>query len=144
MTPMDLCLLLTFLEAIESICTQEKAKLESSKKASHNGKNGKKQPATKSMARVPKEVHFEKHCNLCKKHEGVSTMHNTKDCHRYEKDRKEKSNFHATKKGSKKPNPARQNFAQLSKKLDKLEKALKKSSKKSKKHQYKDSESNSK
>jgi hypothetical protein len=51
-------------------------------------------------------------------------MHNTKDCCRYEKDGKEKSNFYAAKKGGKKLNPARQNFAQLSKKLDKLEKAL--------------------
>ncbi len=40
-----------------------------------------------------------------------------------------------------KPNPKRQNFAQLSKKLDKLEKSLKKVSKKSKKRQYEDSNS---
>jgi hypothetical protein len=40
MTPLDLCLLLTSLEAIESVCTQEKAKTESSKKASNRGKNG--------------------------------------------------------------------------------------------------------
>ncbi len=38
MTPTDLCLLLTLLEAIERICTHEKAKLESSAKASHKGK----------------------------------------------------------------------------------------------------------
>jgi hypothetical protein len=43
----------------------------------------------------------------------------------------------------KKTNPTRQKIAQLSKKLDKLEKALKKSSFKSKKHCYKDSDSNS-
>ncbi len=70
-------------------------------------------------------------------------MHDTKDCGRYKKDRKEKSNLPATKKGSKKPNPKRQNFVQLSKKLDKLKKALKKLSKKSKKRQYKDSNSDS-
>jgi hypothetical protein len=52
--PMDLCLLLTSLEVIKRICTQEKDKLESSKKASHKGENGKKLPGTKSMARVPK------------------------------------------------------------------------------------------
>jgi hypothetical protein len=70
-------------------------------------------------------------------------MHNTKDCGRFEKDRMEKSEFRAAKKGGKKPKPANQNFAQLSKKLDKLKKALKKSSKKAKKHPYKDSNSNS-
>jgi hypothetical protein len=104
--PMDLCLLLTSLEAIEPICTHEKAKLESSKKASHKGEKGKKQPGSESTARVPKKVHFEKHCNLCKRHGGAYTKHNTKDCHRYEKDGKEKSSFRAAKKGTvRKPIP---------------------------------------
>jgi hypothetical protein len=53
-------------------------------------------------------------------------MHNTCDCHRFEKDRKEKSNFCATKKGRKKGYPINHNFAQLTKKIDKLEKASKK------------------
>ncbi len=127
---MDLHLLLTLLEAIEHICSHKKAKLESSEKASHKGKKGKKHPGTKSTARVPKKVYFKKHCNLCKKHGGAYTMHNTRDCHRYEKDRKEKSDFQAAKKGGKKGNPVNQNFAQLSKKLDNIKKALKKSSKK--------------
>jgi hypothetical protein len=96
------------------------------------------------MARVPKKVCFERHCGLCKKQGGAFTTHNTRDCHRYEKDRKENSDFHATKKDGKKANPVNQNFAQLSKKLDKLEKVLKKSSKKARKHQYEDSNSNSK
>jgi hypothetical protein len=65
------------------------------------------------------------------------------DCHRFEKDGKEKSNFPAAKKGGKKANPLNQNFAQLSKKLEKLKKALKKSSKKMRKHHYEDSNSNS-
>jgi hypothetical protein len=77
------------------------------------------------------------------KHGGVYTMHNITDCCRYEKDGKDKSNFRAIMKSSKKTNPAWQNFAQLSKKLDKLKKALKKLSKKSKKHHYKDSNSDS-
>ncbi len=57
-------------------------------------------------------------------------MHNTHDCCRFEKDGKEKSNFHSAKKGSKKANPINQNFAQLSKKIKKLKKALKKLGKK--------------
>jgi hypothetical protein len=41
MTPMDMCLLLTSLEAIECICTYKKGKLKSSKKSSNKGKKGK-------------------------------------------------------------------------------------------------------
>jgi hypothetical protein len=59
-------------------------------------------------------------------------MHATKDCCRYEKDGGVKAYFQATKKAGKKPNPAKQWFAQLSKKLHKLEKTLKKASHKSK------------
>jgi hypothetical protein len=55
----------------------------------------------------------------------------------------EKSSFRAAKKGGKRSNPINQNFAQLTKKIDKLEKALKKSGKKGKKHRYKNSDSNS-
>jgi hypothetical protein len=99
MTPMDMCSLLTSLEVIERICTSEKGKPESSKKSSNKGKKGKKRPRTDSTVRVPKKFHFDKHCNLCKKHGGAYTMHNTCDCHRFEKDGKEKSNFPAAKKG---------------------------------------------
>jgi hypothetical protein len=102
MTPMDMCSLLTLLEAIKRVCTYEKAKPESSKKASNKGKKGKKHPGTKFTVWVPKKVCFEKHCNLCKKHGGMYTMHNTCDCHRFKKDGKEKSDFHAAKKGGKK------------------------------------------
>jgi hypothetical protein len=60
-------------------------------------------------------------------------MHATKDCRKYKKDGTVKANFCTTKKAGKKPNPAKQSFAQLSEKLDKLEKTLKKASHKSKK-----------
>jgi hypothetical protein len=130
MTPMDMRLLLTLLEAIKCICTYEKGKLESSKKSSHKSKKGKKCPGTDSTIRVPKKVHFEKHCDLCKNHGGAYTTHNTHDCCRFEKDRKEKSDFCTAKKGGKKGNPINHNFAQLTKKIEKLEKALKKSGKK--------------
>jgi hypothetical protein len=53
MTKMDMHSLLMSLEANECICTHEKAKSESSKNAYHKGKNGKKHPGTKSMARAP-------------------------------------------------------------------------------------------
>ncbi len=131
--PMGMRLLLTSLEAIECICSHSKAKLETSKKAAHKGKKGKKHPDTKCMARVPKKVRFRKHCNLCKKHGGMHTTHNTHDCCRFEKDRKEKPEFHPTKKGGNKVNPINQNLVQLTKKIKKLEKVLKKLSKKAQK-----------
>jgi hypothetical protein len=101
MTPMDMRLLLTLL-AIKRICTYEKGKSDTykkSEKSSNKGEKGKKHPGTNFLARVPKKVYFEKHCDLCKKHGGAHTMHNTCDCHRFEKDGKDKSNFCATKKG---------------------------------------------
>jgi hypothetical protein len=143
MTLMDMHLLLTLLEAIEHVCTYKKGKSEYSEKSSHKSEKGKKCPGTKATVRVPKKVCFEKHCNLCKKHGGAYTMHNTRECRRFEKDGKEKSDFRAAKKGGEKGNPVNHNFAQLTKKIEKVKKALKKSGKKGKKRHYEDSDSNS-
>jgi hypothetical protein len=143
MTSMDMCLLLTSFEAIKCVCTYKKGELESTKRSSHKSKKGKNRPGTNSTVRVPKKVRFEKHCNLCKKHGGTYTTHNTHDCCRFEKDGKETSNFRTAKKGGKKGNPVNQNFLQLTKKIKKLEKVLKKSGKKGKKRRYKDSNSDS-
>jgi hypothetical protein len=146
MMPMDMCLLLTLLEEIEPVCTYEKGKSDTFKKSdksSNKGKKGKRCPGTNSTVRVPKKVRFEKHCGLCKKHGGAHTSYKTSDCCRFEKDGKEKSSFHATKKGGYNQNPINQNFAQLTDKIEKLEKALKKSGKKGKKCRYKDSNSDS-
>jgi hypothetical protein len=143
MTPMDMRLLLTLLEAIERVCTYEKGKLESSKKSSNKGEKGKKCPVTNSTARAPKKVRFEKNCNLCKKHGGEYTMHNTRDCRRFDKDGNKKSDFCAAKKGGKKANPINQNFMQLTEKIKKLEKMLRKSGNKDQKRHYEDSISNS-
>ncbi len=132
------------LEAIDRVCKQEKSNQQSSKKASNKGKKGSKQPGTESMIRVPKKACTKKHCNLYKKHGGVYTTHNIRDCCKYEKDRSEKAHFCTAKKGGKKPNPTKQSFAQLSKKLDKLEKVIKKQSTKSKKPRRDNSNSNSK
>ncbi len=49
MTPMDMCLLLTLLEAIKCVCTYEKGKSDSyekSEKSSNKGEKGKKCPGT--------------------------------------------------------------------------------------------------
>jgi hypothetical protein len=146
MMPMDMRLLLTLLEAIEHVCTYEKGKsdtFEKSNKSSNKGKKGKKHPGTNSMVRVPKKVHFEKYCKLCKKHGGAHTTHNFCDCCRFEKDGKEKSSLRATKKSGYKSNPVNQNFTQITNKIKKLEKALKKSGKKGQKCRYEDSNSGS-
>jgi hypothetical protein len=90
MTLLDMCSLLTSLEAIACICTQEKANAQSSKKASSKDEKSNKQPGTELTTRVLKMACTEKHCNLCKKHGGTHIMHNTSDCHKYEMDRKEK------------------------------------------------------
>ncbi len=71
-------------------------------------------------------------------------MHFTKDCSKYEKDGTAKANFCTAKKAGKKPNPAKQSFTQLSKKLENLEKTLKKASQKSKKRRRDNSSSDSK
>ncbi len=144
MTPMGMCTLQASLKAIERVCTHKKAHAPSSEKASHKNKAGARQPSTGDTMRVPKKVHFKKSCKLCKKHGGAHTMHATKkDCRKYEKDGMLKANFRATKKAGKKPNPAKQLFAQLRKKLDRLEKTLKKASQKSKKRRRDNSNSDS-
>jgi hypothetical protein len=146
MMPIDMRSLLTSLEAIECICTYKKGKsdnFEKSDKSSNKGEKGKKHPGTYSTVQVPKKVQFEKHCKLCKKHRGTHTTHNTRDSCRFDKDGTEKSSFCAAKKGRKRSNSVNQNFAQLSKKIEKPEKAFQKSGKKGKKCCYEDSNSDS-
>ncbi len=142
---MDMRSLLTSLEAIEHVCTHKEGKPDhkKSEKYSFKSEKGTKHPGTSPMVRVPKKVRFEKRCDLCKKHGGAHTTHNTGECHKYEKDGTEKSSFRAAKKGGKRSYPANQNFAQLTKKIKKLEKALKNSGKKGKKRRYEDSNSDS-
>jgi hypothetical protein len=110
----------------------------------HSEKKGTQQPGTKATARVPKKACAEKHCNLCKKHGGTYRMHNTRDCHWFERDGTEKSDFCTAKKGGKKPNPTKQSFTQLSKKLDKLEKVTKKKVAKKQKCRHSNSDFGSK
>ncbi len=78
---------------------------------------------------VPKKVRFAKSWDLCKKHGGSHTTHSTNECRKYEKDGTEKSSYRSAKKGGKKSYTSKQNFAQLTEKIEKLEKALKKSEK---------------
>ncbi len=135
-TPVDMRSLLLSLKAIEHVCDQEgsdKSHASCNEKALHSKKKGTKRPGTDHSPRLPKKVHTEKYCDLYKKHGGAYTMHNTCNCHRFEKDGTEKSDFCAAKRGGKKPNSTKQSFAQLSKKLEKLEKLIKKKNTKKRK-----------
>jgi hypothetical protein len=143
MTSMNMRSLQASLKAIKCACTHEKAHVSSGKKASHKHKAGAKRPRYGATKQAHKKVRFKKSCKLCKKFWGTHTMHATKDCHKYEKDGTAKADFCAAKKAGKKPNPAKQSFFQLSKKLDKFEKTLKKASHKSKKCRRDDSNSDS-
>jgi hypothetical protein len=128
MTLLDMHLLPTYLEAIECIIQEsfqqgwEKQQVTQYETYGQSPKESLHQEALQSMQEAWGCVHY--------------TTHNTRDCCKYNKDGKEKSNFCAAKK-------AGQNFTQLSKKLDRLEKTLKKLSKSSKKRCYKGSDSNS-
>ena len=87
---------------------------------------------------IPKKVcKVAKHCALCKKHGGAHAMHNMSDCRKYDNDGKLKKGFGKGQHGNttldKKTASA---FAQLSAKVDKLEKA-------NKKHEYNSDSSDS-
>ncbi len=62
MTPMDMYTLLASLEAIEHVCTHEKAPALSGEKASQKSMAGAKRPNTGATLRVPKKVRFKKSC----------------------------------------------------------------------------------
>ncbi len=73
MTPMDMRSLITSLKAIEHVCTQEKIQRTLRQESYNKSNKGNKRPGTGSRTRVPKIVHFEKHCDLYKKQEGAHT-----------------------------------------------------------------------
>ncbi len=79
MTPMDMHSLLMSLKTIERMCAQETSNAPSNKKAFNKSKKGRQRPGTEYTTRVLEKVCFEKHCNLCKKHGGAYSIHNTKD-----------------------------------------------------------------
>ncbi len=93
MTPMDIHSLQASLQAIERMCTPEKAHAQFGEKASYKNKAGAKRPSTVATKQAPKKVCFERSCKLCKNHGGAHTTHTTKDCRRYKKDGMVKANF---------------------------------------------------
>ena len=103
-----------------------------------------------ALHRIPKKVRTERHCILCQKYGGRADSHNTSNCSKYEKDGTKKpwwvSKSPPTLSGKyKKPDNS---YAQIQKKLAKLEKAVKKgkkgsSSRKKKRYASSDSDSDS-
>eukprot|EP00804_Cyclotella_cryptica_P019427 CCRYP_006602-RA/>CCRYP_006602-RA protein AED:0.28 eAED:0.63 QI:0/0/0/1/1/1/2/0/305 len=89
----------------------------------------------------------ERNCELCKKHGGAHTTHNTAECRRYNKDgTPTRGTFGAPARKSREDNRAKKSYAQVVARMEKLEKSLKKANKKGKKRrrQYEsDSDSDS-
>jgi len=155
--PQDLRKLLTVLENIEKCELSSNAAKPTvpngngtAKPNGTNDKNGKRKGMSSNADRIPKKVRTERHCVLCQKYGGRADSHNTSDCSKYEKDGTEKpgwvSKSPRTSPGKyKKPDYS---YAQIQKKIEKLEKAVRKgkkgsSSRKKKRYSSSDSDSDS-
>ena len=93
--------------------------------------------------RVPKKAHTEKLCDLCKKHGGDHTTHNTGNCKKYDKGGALKAGFKPKGKSARS-----ENFAQIMKdgfaKVTKaFKKDIKKASRKEKKRKHESDSDNS-
>ncbi len=140
--PQCICDLLDDLKKIKKAFPTKRN--QSAKKGRANPSKSNNRKIVSPNKPIPKKVHkVAKHCASCKKQGGAHVTHNTSDCHKYDKDGKLKKGFGNGQHGStaldKKITSA---FAQLSAKVEKLEKVnknLKKSSKKRKREYDSDS-----
>ena len=114
------------LERIEKAFPTEKE--HEGPKASVTGGGSSKKRMVAFSDRIPKKPRMDsKHCALCKQHRGLHNTHNTRECHKYEKDGTPKKAF-AGKSAQRNPcnrNVPREHnttYAQLSAKIMKLEK----------------------
>jgi hypothetical protein len=138
--PQDTRQLLTVLENIEKLSTSSTLPKTPSSgntggNAKSNGnseKHGKRKNGNSSADKIPKKACVEKHCNLCQKHGGMSSTHNTSKCTKYEKDGTLKAEWGKktpSKTTSKTKTVGGNAFAQMAERMDKLEKMLKKRTK---------------
>ena len=93
--------------------------------------NSSKRKIVSFNEKVPKKCHREKDCLLSKKHGGTHTTHNTPDCQKYDSNGTLKKNFNGknangTSHGYKRPHWGGSSYAQISAKIDKLEKSNRK------------------
>eukprot|EP00804_Cyclotella_cryptica_P019027 CCRYP_014452-RA/>CCRYP_014452-RA protein AED:0.34 eAED:0.34 QI:0/-1/0/1/-1/1/1/0/132 len=93
-------------------------------------------------ARIPKKpkqacteyTHVDKNCELCKKHGGAHTTHNTAECPLYNKDGTPAwGTFGQAAQKSREDSRPKKSYAQVLACMEKLEKSLKKANKKGKK-----------
>ena len=86
--PQDLGSLLEVLETIEACHKNKKTpRKPNGGELGENGKPDKKKcKVSFREERVPKKAHSAESCDLCKKHGGAHTIHNTGDCRKYKKD----------------------------------------------------------
>eukprot|EP00804_Cyclotella_cryptica_P020965 CCRYP_009287-RA/>CCRYP_009287-RA protein AED:0.81 eAED:1.00 QI:0/0/0/0.5/1/1/2/0/315 len=145
--------LLLILEQIEVAHPVDERQL-SSKPAEAQGAE---QPSKKFAlgARIPKKpkqartdyTRVDKNCELCKKHGGAHTMHNTVECRRYNKDgTPTRGTFGQAAQKSREDSHPKNSYAQVLACMEKLEKSIKKANRKDKKcccHKESDSNSNS-
>ena len=110
-------------------------------------------------ARIPRKpkqactehARVEKNCELCKKHGGAHTTHNTAECRRYNKDgTSARGTFGQSARKSREDSRPKKSYAQVLAHMEKLEKSLKKAHKKDNKkgkkrcrHEESDSDSDS-
>ncbi len=140
MIPQDTRQLLAVLENIEKLSTSSTVPKSPSSgstggNAKSNGnpeKGGKHKNGNSSIDKVLKKSCIEKHCNLCQKHGGTASMHNTSQCTKYEKDGTLKSKWgkkEPFKTTGKTKTVGGNAFAQMAERMAKLEKTLKKHTK---------------
>ena len=114
----------------ENQAAKEKARPAKQENKTNFEKSGKRKGMSSSTDRIPKKAKSssDRFCQLCKEHDGPFKTHNTSECRKFKKDGTCKKGFGKPNKSHKKDGNS---FAQLTKKLSKLEKFVKKSAKKS-------------
>ena len=145
--------LLLILERIEvAHPVDEKQSTAKPAKAQATDQPSKKFAHGARIPRKPKEARMDhtrndKHCELCKKHGGAHTTHNTAECRRYNKDgTPTRGAFGQASRKPREDNRSKKSYAQVLVRMEKLEKSLKKANKKGKKrrrHEESDSDSDS-
>jgi hypothetical protein len=111
-TPVSTRALLMVLENIESNVELDDRP---SSKDKAKGTDSKRKTESKD-SRPPKKAKkgwTEKHCSLCKKHGGVHTTHNTKECRRYNSDGTRKKTVNNPKADKPSRDKDGMNFAQI-------------------------------
>ena len=111
-TPVSTKALLLVLENIESNVELDD-KPPSKDKAKGADSKRKAESSDSCNPKKAKEGWTEKHYSLCKKHRGTHTMHNTKECRCYNKDRSHKKTSGTPKLNKPASGKDEMNFAQL-------------------------------